>query len=116
MSETVYRPIGLVLRDLLMERGIVTKMGNANFAAFAELLPSVHYETLRKLVTGERNPTVAGMAEMAEALKVDPHVFFEYALAEVQDQFDPRVVGEDQAVANLRLWTESVSRHAKRAK
>lgn len=101
-----FRPFGKVLRDLLIEAEITTGMGNPNWSAFAEKLPTVHYETLRKAITGEREPSLLVMREAAEALNRDPaELFVEYRLLEAQRQFDPREVGVEAALANLDAWT-----------
>lgn len=108
---THYRPFGRVLRDLLIERDITTGMGSPNWSAFAELMEGVHYETLRKAVTGERAPTPQVMKAAADALGLDPAAtFVEYALWEAARDFDPREVGVDQALANLKTWTEKRKR------
>jgi transcriptional regulator with XRE-family HTH domain len=105
MPGTHFIPFGVRLRDLLQERGITTGMGNANFKAFAELLPTIHYETLRKQVSGERPVGIETMREAADALNVPPETFDEFALWEAQKDFDPREVGVDQALANLEAWS-----------
>jgi len=107
MPGTHFIPFGVRLRDLLQERGITTGMGNANFKAFAELLPTVHYETLRKAVSGERPVGIETMRESAQALSIPPETFSEYALWEAQKDFDPREVGIEQALANLERWAAS---------
>jgi transcriptional regulator with XRE-family HTH domain len=114
MTGTKFIPFGVKLRDLLQERGITTGMGNANFKAFAELLPTVHYETLRKQVSGERPVGIDTMRESAEALHVPPQTFNEYALWEAQREFDPAEVGFEQALANLEAWVSSRRRSGKR--
>jgi hypothetical protein len=106
MTGTKFIPFGVKLRDLLQERGITTGMGNANFKAFAELLPTVHYESLRKQVSGERPVGIETMKESAEALSISPTTFDEYALWEAQRDFDPREVGVDKALDNLRAWSK----------
>lgn len=109
MATTHFIPFGVRLRDLLQERGITSGMGNANYKAFAELLPTIHYETLRKQVSGERPVGIETMREVAEALNIPPQTFDEYALWEAQRQFDPREVGVETALENLRRWTKSRS-------
>lgn len=103
-------PFGQVLRDLLIEREITTGMLNPNWSAFAEMMPDVHYETLRKAVTGNRQPPPALMERCAAALGVEPSVFSEYRLWQAQRMFDPREVGLSQAEENLRLFTEARER------
>lgn len=107
VSETAYRSFGKVLRDLLIEHDITTGMGNPNWSAFAEKLETVHYETLRKAVTGERQPTPKVMEEAADALGILPSVFVEYQVWEAQRQFDPREVGVERALENLERWARA---------
>lgn len=107
MEMTETRSFGLRLRDLLIERDITTGMGNPNWSEFAEQMPGVHYETLRKAVTGDRAPAPALMERCAEALDVSPDVFDEYQVYQAQRQFDPREVGLETAMENLRLFTEA---------
>lgn len=104
------KPFGIAVRDLLIERGYVTAMGNPNWAQFALELPTLHYETLRKAVTGDRAPAEKVMIEVGAALGIDPNEFYEYALLQAQKQFDPREVGEDAALANLEAWNRTASR------
>jgi hypothetical protein len=101
------RAFGVVVRDQLIERGIVTAMGNPNWAEFALKLKDVHYETLRKAVTGDRWPGPKLMEDVAAALGVDPALFYEYQLWQAQRAFDPKEVGADAAYSNLRKWVES---------
>lgn len=102
------RPFGAIVRDLLIERDMVTAMGNPNWPEFALQLEDVHYESLRKAVTGERHPGPKIMESVAKALGVDASIFWEYQLYEAQQAFDPKVVGEDAALANLTAWREAV--------
>jgi hypothetical protein len=46
------------------------------------------------------------MRSVASALGVDPDVFWEYQLAQVQRSFNPAEVGEEVAFANLQTWLE----------
>ena len=105
MPGTEFIPFGVRLRDLLQEHGITTRMGHANFKAFVELLPTIHYETLRKQIAGERPVGIETMKETAAALNIDPRTFDEYALWEAQRDFDPREVGVEKALENLQAWT-----------
>jgi hypothetical protein len=100
------RPFGTVLRDLLIERGITTGIGNPDWVAFARALPDVSYESLRKAVTGERPAGIKIIQSVASALGVDPHLFWEYRLAQVQRSFNPSEVGQEVAFANLQAWLE----------
>ena len=98
---------GALLRDHLIERDIVTGIGNPNWSAFAEQLEGVHYETLRKAVAGERPPGPGLMEAVAEGLGVQPSVFFEYRLYQAQRAFDPKIVGVDQDYDRERGFTVS---------
>ena len=100
------RPFGEVLRDLLLEQGYRTPIGNADWPRFARDLGDVKYETLRKAVTRERAPSTRVMTRAAELLGVEPTIFWEYELAQARQALDPRRVGEDEAYANLQRWLE----------
>lgn len=101
------RPFGAVVRDLLIERGVTTPMGNPNWSGFVQDLEGVQYETLRKAVTGERRPSVKLMEQVAQALGVEAGDFYEYQLWQAQRAFDPAEVGDDTAFANLVEWIAS---------
>lgn len=104
-------PFGRVLRDLLIDRNITTKMGHPDWVHFVESLVDVHYESLRKVVVGDRKPTPELMRKVADALGVDPvETFYEYALWDARRQFDPDEVGPEQALANLKRWSASARR------
>lgn len=100
------RPFGVIVRDLLIERGCVTAIGNPNWSDFALQLDGVHYETLRKAITGERHPGPKIIEAVAKHLDVDPAIFWEYQLHKAQESFDPRIVGEETAQANLAAWLD----------
>lgn len=105
------RSFGAVVRDLLIEQDITTALGNPNWSAFSlQLGDDVKYESLRKAVAGERHPSPKIMESAAQALGVEPTVFWEYELWLVQRAFDPREVGEDQAYENLLAWQRKKGR------
>jgi hypothetical protein len=93
-----------VLRDELIARGYTTPIGNPDWARFALELDGIRYESLRKAVTRERQPSLKIMESCAAALDVDPTIFWEYQLAQVRRSFDARTAGEDVAYANLKRW------------
>jgi hypothetical protein len=95
---------GVALRDLLIEREVTTPMGNPDWAGFAQLLPDIQYESLRKAVTGERIPSPKIIEAVSDALSIDPTAFVEYRLQAAQRAFDPRVVSLDSALATLTQW------------
>jgi hypothetical protein len=88
---------GVVSRD---DR-YVTRLGAITWSEFAKALPSIHYETLRKMLHGERQLDERAIEEIAAAAGVDPCYFAEYRLMKARDRFDPRVVGLDEALSNL---------------
>ena len=98
------RHFGAILRDLLLERGYTTAIGNPDWPRFAQDLGDVQYESLRKAVVREREPSMKIMESCAQQLGVDPSIFWEYQLAQAQRSFDPKEVGEDEAFANLQKW------------
>jgi hypothetical protein len=98
------RRFGAIVRDLLIAREVVTPMGSPDWMNFATQLEDVHYESLRKAVTGERWPGTKIMESVAAYLGVDPSIFPEYQLWLAQRAFDPKEVGEDEAYANLSKW------------
>jgi hypothetical protein len=103
-------PFGQVLRDQLIERGYTTAIGNPDWSRFALELDDIRYESLRKAVTRERDPSPKIMEACASALGLDPTIFWEYRLAQVRRGFDLREVGEDEAFANLQRWLKIASR------
>lgn len=82
-------------------------MGNPNWGGFVLEVEGVGYESLRKAVTGERRPAPKIMEAVAQALDVEPTVFYEYQLWLAQRAFDPAEVGEDEAFANLKAWIKT---------
>lgn len=100
-------PFGQVLRDQLIQHGYTTALGNPDWSRFALELEGIGYESLRKAVTRERQPSVKIMEACATALGVDPTIFWEHRLAQVRRGFDLREVGEDAAFANLKRWLKN---------
>lgn len=108
------KTFGLVVRDYLLNAGITTGMGNPNWSEFAAKIPGLHYESLRKAVTGERTPAPALMERVAEALGIEPTEFIEYQAWQAQRMFDPREVGLEQVEENLRLFAQARSKKKRR--
>lgn len=94
----------VALRELVLEHDYTTRSGNPNWSAFSAELDHVHYETLRRAVAGERTPSPLLMEECARVLRVRPEYFLEYRVHLAKRDFDPRKVGVDRAVKNLRTW------------
>lgn len=115
MSSNEERPFREAVHTLAVQRGLTTGMGNVNWSLLANRLPTLHYETLRKLLSGERKLDGRGdrerdmrhMEEIARALDADPHVFEEYNLLEAQRAFDVNAVGVDTARENLARWLDA---------
>ena len=100
-----------VVRRLFIDREeFLTNTGNVNWMLVSESLPDVYYETLRKAVAGDRKPTADLMEKVAQLAGVQPDVFAEYQLEQARRQFDPREVGMEQAMTNLKAWAEVSTR------
>jgi hypothetical protein len=67
----------------------------------------VNYESLRKAVVGERQPSEKIMTAAAQALGVKPTVFVEYRLLHARRALDPDQVGWEAATKALRRWETS---------
>jgi hypothetical protein len=94
----------VALRELVLEHDYTTKTGNPNWSAFCAELDDVHYETLRRAVAGKRPPSPLLIEECARVLRVRPEFFLEYRVHLAKRDFDPREVGMDRVVQNLRTW------------
>jgi transcriptional regulator with XRE-family HTH domain len=104
-TETTDDSFPVALRELLIEHDYSTASGNPNWTAFAEELRGVHYETLRRAAAGERSPSARLIEECARALRLPPDYFLEYRLYLAQRNFDPKAVGLERAVENLKRWS-----------
>lgn len=102
-------PFAVALRDLIIEHDYATRSGNANWSAFAARLEGVHYETLRRAVSGDRQPSPKLMEECARVLGIRADTFVEYRIYLVRRSFDPAAVGLESAIKNLRLWTRALA-------
>ena len=101
-AQPFMRALARVLRD--SDHQSVDEEGNINWSTFARDLPTIHYETLRKIRVGERALDMAAIEEIAKAAGVPPEHFAEYRMMQARQLFDPKEVGFDQALANLRRW------------
>jgi hypothetical protein len=99
-----YRRFGIALRDLLIECGITTRLGNPDWPGFSKKVPGLHYETLRKAVTRDREVAPKIIEAVAKALKVDAEFFAEYRLWQLRRSLDPAEVGVEAAFKNLARW------------
>ena len=73
-----HQPFGRVLRDLLITKDVTTRNGNPDWAGFCQQLDGISYETLRKAVTGDRQPHLALMESVSDALSVPRTTFVEF--------------------------------------
>lgn len=101
------KPFGDALRELVLESDYATQTGVANWTAFAAHLHGLHYETLRRAVSGERRPSVRLLEACARVLSLRPEYFLEYRLHKAQRDFDPDAVGVKRARENLEAWTRA---------
>lgn len=101
MTTHACRTFGEELRDLLIAKGFTNGTGNAYWASLAAKLEDVHYETLRKAIAREREPSPSLMEKCAAALGEEPEAFSEYRLYKVRSRFDPKVGGIKAALAAL---------------
>ena len=104
MKQTNLPAFGAALRTLLIDAGIVTRMGNPDWTDLVRQMRGVNYESLRKAIVGERAPSEKIMLATAEALGVKPTVFVEYRLLKARDALDPEQVGWTAATNALRRW------------
>jgi hypothetical protein len=109
MTRHGHLPFGAALRNLLIDAGVVTRIGNPDWGALALRMNGVNYESLRKAVTAERQPSAKLMEEAALCLAVDPTVFVEYRLQAARASLDPNEVGWDAAVRALTNWETRVA-------
>jgi hypothetical protein len=104
MSHTNPPGFGVTVRTLLIDAGIVTRMGNPDWTALARKMRGVNYESLRKAVVGERAPSEKIMLATAQALGVKPTIFAEYRLLMARRSLDPDHVGWSAATKVLNRW------------
>ena len=103
------KPFGRALHDLLVGREeFSTLTGNVNWRLVADSLDGVHYESLRKCVAADRQPTVDLIEKVAALAGVSPDYFVEYELAEAMRAFDVKQVGFDEARANLTAFRKAL--------
>lgn len=102
------RPFMRALAEAMRENKhpAVLDDGNVNWAIFARDLPRMHYETLRKIRSGDRQLDMRAIEEISAAAGIEPTYFAEYRLMAAREMFDPRVVGFDQALKNLERLDE----------
>lgn len=101
-----YRRFNFVLRDLMIEADVTNRLGSPDWPAFADKLVGVSYETLRKALSRERTPSPKVLEAAAAAFGVSPEVFVEYRLVKTRLGLDPKEVGWQAAIAELRRIEE----------
>jgi hypothetical protein len=100
------KPFTEALAELLREHDFTTQTGNVNWHAFARELEGIHYETLRKVLAGQRTVTPHVMEEVSRALRIKPSYFVEWRAIEAARDFDVGSIGFDQVLANLDTWAK----------
>lgn len=108
-------PFAAALRELLIENDYATQKGKPNLAAFAAELEGFHYETLRHVASGRRQPSPRLMEECARVLRIRPDYFLEYRILLAQRDFNPAAVGTERALENLSLWTRAKAARSARS-
>lgn len=114
MAESAAAEVGkfkdLAVRLFEGREEFLRKTGTVDLMRISEQLPDVYYETLRKAVAGDRAPTVELMEKVAALAGVEPGVFAEYQMEIARRQFDPKQVGWEKAMENLKAWAEVSTR------
>lgn len=95
------RPFCVLLLEHLRESDYATSSGRPNLAAFARELDGISYETLRRVATGKRQPSLRLMEEAARVLRLNPDVFAEHALLKARQAVSFMDVGLDSAWRSL---------------
>lgn len=108
MTQANLPQFGVVVRSLLIDGSVVTRMGNPDWTALVSHMQGVSYESLRKAVVGERAPSEKIMLSAAHALDVKPVVFTEYRLLKARRSLDPDYVGWSAATKALSQWEVKV--------
>jgi hypothetical protein len=104
--DSTTKPFNQALAELLREHDYVTQTGNVNWHSFAAELNDLHYETLRKVLTGQRSVTRHVMEECARVLRIKPDYFVEWRLIDAARDFDVNELGFEQVLANLDQWSK----------
>ena len=114
-TEPFVRALGTLMRDT--DHDAVDEDGSINWSTLSRMIPGMHYETLRKIKSGDRTLDADAIEQIARAVGVDPNYFADYRLIKAREMFDPKIVGFDQAARNLReyLGNGETKRPARRA-
>jgi lambda repressor-like predicted transcriptional regulator len=106
MELTVTKPFSKAVRDLvLLNPALTRKNGNPDWRKLATLA-GIGYESLRKALARERPVSDKIIRAVSKALGVSPEHFFEYRLHRAQGDFNPKVVGFEQALKNARAFRD----------
>lgn len=100
MNVTTPAPFAAAFADLCEERGL-TRTRAATLIA-ASVPNGVSPAAVHKSLSGSRPVSLAVMEATAAFFDVDPSVFAEHELEDVRRRLDPRVVGLDAALEELR--------------
>jgi hypothetical protein len=101
-TEPFVRALAALLRDT--DHEAVDHEGNISWSVLARQIPGMHYETLRKIKSGDRTLDADVIEQISAAVPVDPNYFVEYRLVKAREMFDPKVVGFDEAAKNLSAY------------
>lgn len=113
-TEPFVKALGSLLRDV--DHDAVDTDGSINWATLGRRIPDMHYETLRKIKSGDRALDAHVIEQIAAAVPVDPNYFVEYRLIKARELFDPKAVGFDQAARNLADYLNGPSKQPGRVK
>jgi hypothetical protein len=113
-TEPFVKALGRLMRDT--DHAAVDEDGSINWSTLARQIPGMHYETLRKIKSGDRALDADVIEQIAKAVDVAPEFFVEYRLLKARDMFDPKIVGFDQAAKNLSDYLNGESGRRGRVK
>lgn len=101
-TEPFVKALGQLMRDV--NHDAVDEDGSLNWSTLSRMIPGMHYETLRKIKSGDRTLDADAIEQISAAIPVDPMYFADYRLIKAREMFDPKIVGFEQAAKNLREY------------
>lgn len=101
-TEPFVKALGQLLRDT--NHAAVDEDGSLNWSTLSRMIPGMHYETLRKIKSGDRVLDANAIEQISAAVPIDPAYFADYRLIKARELFDPKIVGFDAAAKNLREY------------
>jgi len=92
------KPVKTAILEYIRESEDCTStMGTGNMAAFSRKVSGYTYETIRKVMSGDRRLTQPFMEAIAAAMEVEPGTFLEYRLLMATRKLDPDAMSPEQA-------------------